>query len=110
MQRIHEAGGQFRAVWDDDDVYMTWRLSYSVAEMQRHATPFYLLPALSDTIVIDRSEIEDARWFSRDELALMLNRRHPDGLTTPPPVAIAHHLIRSFVEDGCQVLDRHVLA
>jgi NAD+ diphosphatase len=61
--------------------------------------------ALSETIVIDRSEIEDARWFSRDELALMLGRRHPDGLTTPPPVAIAHHLIRSFVEDGCHVLD-----
>ena len=61
--------------------------------------------ALSDHIVIDRSEIEDARWFSRDELALMLGRRHPDGLTTPPPVAIAHHLIRSFVEDGCHVLD-----
>jgi NAD+ diphosphatase len=61
--------------------------------------------ALSDNIVIDRSEIEDARWFAREELALMLGRRHPDGLTTPPPVAIAHHLIRSFVEDGCHVLD-----
>jgi NAD+ diphosphatase len=61
--------------------------------------------ALSETIVVDRSEIEDARWFSRDELTLMLGRRHPDGLTTPPPVAIAHHLIRSFVEDGSHVLD-----
>ncbi|HUD85666.1 MAG TPA: NAD(+) diphosphatase [Xanthobacteraceae bacterium] len=61
--------------------------------------------ARSDKIVIDRSEIEDARWFERQELALMLDRRHPDGLTTPPPVAIAHHLIRSFVEDGCHVLD-----
>jgi NAD+ diphosphatase len=60
--------------------------------------------ALSETIVIDRSEIEDARWFDRDELAAMLGRRHPDGLTTPPPVAIAHHLIRSFVEDGCSVI------
>jgi NAD+ diphosphatase len=60
--------------------------------------------ALNDTIVIDRSEIEDARWFHRDELAAMLGLRHPDGLTAPPPVAIAHHLIRSFVEDGCQVL------
>ncbi len=60
--------------------------------------------ALSDAIAIDRSEIEEARWFHRDELALMLGRRHPDGLTTPPPVAIAYHLIRSFVEDGCQVL------
>jgi NAD+ diphosphatase len=28
----------------------------------------------------------------------MLMRRHPDGLTTPPPVAIAHHIIRSWVE------------
>src|SRR6202040_3181771 len=65
--------------------------------------------ALSEKNVIDRREIEDARWLSRDELALMLGRRHPDGLTTPPPVAIAHHLIRSFVEDGCHVLDRHVL-
>jgi NAD+ diphosphatase len=60
--------------------------------------------ALTETIVIDRSEIEDARWFERAELALMLERRHPDGLTTPPPVAIAHHIIRSFVEDGCHVL------
>ncbi len=29
---------------------------------------------------------------------------HPQGLTTPPPVAIAHHIIRSFVEDGADVL------
>jgi NAD+ diphosphatase len=60
--------------------------------------------ALNDSIVIDPTEIEDARWFHRDELAAMLARRHPDGLTTPPPVAIAHHLIRGFVEDGCNVL------
>ena len=60
--------------------------------------------ALSDEIVIDRSEIEDARWFDREELAAMLARRHPSGLTTPPPVAIAHHLIRSFVVAGCDVL------
>jgi NAD+ diphosphatase len=60
--------------------------------------------ATSDEIVIDRSEIEDARWFDREELASMLARRHPGGLTTPPPVAIAHHLIRSFVEDGTDVL------
>ena len=59
--------------------------------------------AKSDTIVIDRSEIEDARWFDRKELALMLDRRHPDGLTTPPPVAIAHHIIRDYVENGADV-------
>jgi NAD+ diphosphatase len=60
--------------------------------------------ALSENIVIDRSEIEDARWFDREELALMLDRRHPDGLTTPPPVAIAHHIIRDYVEHGRDVM------
>jgi len=60
--------------------------------------------ALSQTIVVDLEELEDARWFDREELALMLARKHPQGLTTPPPVAIAHHIIRSFVADGGNVL------
>jgi NAD+ diphosphatase len=33
--------------------------------------------ALTEKIVIDRSEIEEARWFDRDELKLMLTRKHP---------------------------------
>jgi NAD+ diphosphatase len=60
--------------------------------------------ALSEKIVIDREELEDARWFDREELALMLHHQHPQGLTTPPPVAIAHHIIRSYVEAGADVL------
>jgi NAD+ diphosphatase len=59
--------------------------------------------AKSGDIVIDRSEIEDARWFDREELAAMLAMRHPDGLTTPPPIAIAHHIIRDYVENGSDV-------
>jgi len=57
--------------------------------------------ALNHDIVVDRSELEDARWFTREEVALMLMRRHPDGLGTPPPVAIAHHIIRAWVEGEC---------
>jgi NAD+ diphosphatase len=57
--------------------------------------------ALTENIVVDRSEIEEARWFDREELKLMLTRKHPLGLTAPPPIAIAHHIIRSFVaSDG----------
>jgi NAD+ diphosphatase len=59
--------------------------------------------AKSDKIVVDRSEIEDARWFEREELAQMLALRHPGGLTTPPPIAIAHHIIRDYVENGSNV-------
>jgi len=55
--------------------------------------------ALSRDIVVDRTELEDARWFSKAEVESMLLRRHPQGLTTPPPVAIAHHLIRAWLED-----------
>jgi NAD+ diphosphatase len=55
--------------------------------------------ALTHEIVVDKQELEDARWFSRDEVASMLMRQHPDGLTAPPPVAIAHHIIRAWVDN-----------
>ncbi|MCK0207260.1 NAD(+) diphosphatase [Starkeya koreensis] len=54
--------------------------------------------AISREIVIDPNELEGARWFSREEAALLLTRTHPDGLIAPPPMAIAHHLLRAFVE------------
>jgi len=60
--------------------------------------------ALTEKIVIDHSEIEEARWFDREELKLMLTRKHPQGLTAPPAIAIAHHIIRAFVENGGDVL------
>ena len=62
--------------------------------------------AVSDDVVIDKSEIEDARWFDRVELKSMLLRQHPQELSTPPPIAIAHHIIRDFVEHGSDVLIR----
>ena len=54
--------------------------------------------ALTTEITVDKTELEGARWFDREEIALMLLRRHPDRITTPPPVAIAHHIIRAWVE------------
>jgi NAD+ diphosphatase len=60
--------------------------------------------ATSHEIVVDRDELEDARWFSRAEAAAMLMRTHPEGLGTPPSVAIAHHIIRAWVERGDGVL------
>jgi NAD+ diphosphatase len=54
--------------------------------------------ALTREIVIDRSELDDARWFGREEVATMLLRSHPEGFSTPPAVAIAYHIIRAWVE------------
>ena len=53
--------------------------------------------ALTEEITLDDDELEAGRWFTRDEVALMIERRHPDGLITPPPMAIANFLIRSWV-------------
>jgi NAD+ diphosphatase len=53
--------------------------------------------ALSTDITIDREELEDARWFARDEIRLMVEGRHPDNLFAAAPMAIAHHLIRQWV-------------
>jgi NAD+ diphosphatase len=55
--------------------------------------------ATTHDIVVDCTELEEARWFSRDEVIAMLQRRHPHGLTAPPPVAIAYHIIRAWLED-----------
>jgi NAD+ diphosphatase len=52
--------------------------------------------ATSEELNVDREELEDARWFSRDEVKLMLEGRHPAGLTAPQPIAIAHHLLRAW--------------
>jgi NAD+ diphosphatase len=60
--------------------------------------------AISTAIEIDKNEIEDARWVPREEAALMLGRKHPNELFTPPPMAIAHHIIRAYVERGADVL------
>jgi NAD+ diphosphatase len=54
--------------------------------------------AISRDITVDHSELAEARWFERDEIALMLVERHPDGFTAPQPVAIAYHILRAWVE------------
>ncbi|HET6838665.1 MAG TPA: NAD(+) diphosphatase [Bradyrhizobium sp.] len=56
--------------------------------------------ATNEDIVVDRVELEDARWFSRDEASSMLKRQHPGSLTGPHPFAIAHHLVGRWLQTG----------
>jgi NAD+ diphosphatase len=51
-------------------------------------------------VEVDRVELEDARWFSRDEAVTLIERRHPDRLAAPTPVAIAHHLLKRWAYEG----------
>ena len=52
--------------------------------------------AESRALEVDRVELEDARWFSRDEAMALVEGRHPDGLLAPAKMAIAHHLLKRW--------------
>lgn len=52
--------------------------------------------AKSRAITIDYQELEDCRWFSRDEVRRMLAGTHAQGFGVPAQMSIASHLIRHF--------------
>lgn len=54
--------------------------------------------ALSTDVEVDRTELEDCRWFGRDEVRAMLADTHPYGLTTPMRIALARSLIEAWMD------------
>jgi NAD+ diphosphatase len=59
-----------------------------------------LAQATSFDITIDPNELADARWFSRNEVRQILAGTHADGITAPPRMAIANHIMQIFVDAG----------
>jgi NAD+ diphosphatase len=59
-----------------------------------------LAQAATRDLVVDGVELEDARWFSRQEALAMLEGRHPERLGAPNPMAIAHHILRAWVDEA----------
>lgn len=57
--------------------------------------------AISTEITIDQQEIADCRWFSREEVARLLESQPGEGLFAPPAGAIAHRLIRDWIDWAC---------
>jgi NAD+ diphosphatase len=56
--------------------------------------------ALTEDIAFDGEELEDARWFTKDDIRRMLEGTHEQFLA-PAPIAIANLLIREWVkQDG----------
>ena len=47
----------------------------------------------------DQTELEEVRWFSRDEMKRLLNGEI-EGLGAPPPFAVAHQLMKAWAEAG----------
>ncbi|WP_394693844.1 NAD(+) diphosphatase [Hyphobacterium sp.] len=51
-----------------------------------------IIEAVTVGITVDAHELEDARWFSRDEIRAMLSGAHPEA-DIPPKIAIARRLL-----------------
>lgn len=56
--------------------------------------------ALNEEIAFDGKELEDCRWFTREETRAIITGHHESGITIPPPGAIASHLIRAWAEEN----------
>ena len=54
--------------------------------------------AITEEIDFDRDELEDARWFTKDDVRRMLEGTHDD-FAAPSPIAIANRLLREWVKD-----------
>ena len=51
--------------------------------------------AQSDGLVVDHSELEEARWFTRAEVIEAMDKKDDSGsFLPPPPQAIAHHMLQ----------------
>jgi|SRR5580692_6847830 NAD+ diphosphatase len=49
-------------------------------------------------LTLDKTEIVEAAWLERDKARALINGGQGKGVWLPPRIAIAHHLIRAWVE------------
>ena len=54
--------------------------------------------ALSKDFTIDGGEIVEARWMTKGQARQWLKDEVMDEMRAPAPIAIAHHLLRDWVE------------
>lgn len=54
--------------------------------------------AQSRDVTVDRAELEDARWFTRDEVAGVFAKTG-EAFMRPPRTTIAHHLLKRWLEE-----------
>jgi NAD+ diphosphatase len=58
-----------------------------------------ILEASTNEIHVDEKELETARWVSREEMVSILDGTHGE-IFGPPPMAIAHHIMKAWTEKG----------
>jgi NAD+ diphosphatase len=54
--------------------------------------------AVDTKITLDQIELENAQWFSKADIRLMLDHKHPSGNHASHPWAIAHYVISAALQ------------
>jgi NAD+ diphosphatase len=80
--------------------------SVKVGEVTYYATQPWPFPsslmigcfakAESRDVKVDENELAEVRWIERSVARELIEGKRVDGLLVPPPVAIAHHLIKTW--------------
>lgn len=52
--------------------------------------------AANRDVKVDQSELAELRWIERKVARELIEGKRVDGIMVPPPIAIAHHLIKAF--------------
>ena len=56
-----------------------------------------ILQAETEEVSVEQDELEAARWITREEARQVLAGTHPD-IYCPPPMAVAHHILKVWAE------------
>uniref|UniRef100_UPI00398E5FA3 NAD-capped RNA hydrolase NUDT12 n=1 Tax=Pristiophorus japonicus TaxID=55135 RepID=UPI00398E5FA3 len=59
--------------------------------------------AVSTEIIVDKEEIVDARWFSRQQVTEILTKRGDHPISIPPQQTIAHWLIKQWLKKNANL-------
>lgn len=94
-----------REIWEEAGV-VTRRVAYHASQPWPFPSSL-MIGCFAEAVSLDieprDAELEDVRWFDRADIGPMLDRTHPDFLA-PPPVAIAHHLLRAYARHGAPAM------
>ncbi len=97
-ETIEQAGA--RELFEEAGVKATGRIEYLCGQPWPFPTNLMIgmiMEVENETLVVDKNELETARWFDRAEAQQVLDGTHPT-ITAPANIAIAHHVLKAWLE------------
>ncbi len=89
-----------REIWEEAGI-RTGRVDYLMSQPWPFPSQLMIAcmaQALGDGLTLDTEEIAEALWVSRDEVRAALAGEEDALFLPPPPMAVAHHMLRDWLE------------